>query len=537
VLVTETTTEENVWYLARDGKQHGPLTHLEMTKLVELGHLRTADLVWRPGFDNWRPAPTVFDFAPAPPPPKPAVTTPQASTAMRTASAPSDGATATPKSEPASPSPASQSAQSFSTAVQSSAAARPQPSFAGLSAAVEPVKPEPARFEFPRETAARIDASRAATPAAHDPEPQPFSIDTRGIRPAGSTSQFGSPTTSDEPALEPFRMEPSFEEPAPKKGRGVAVALGLLIAIGGLSAAGYTFRDTIKATLNSATGTTADLPVVEAPAEANGPAPNAAGTTASPPADQAAAPPQPSEPAAVVATADPQSTTGPATLPGVVANQGPVDAEWQASPFWSLAKAEFPQWYADRVREAGDMKAANQPDADINRKLVEAIVVLRRQNASKALAASPDRLKIIAEAFVTNLGAMQSQSVDACYDFIGKGELTPAAAALVQKPAEGPALHAQLSAVFTAVIEGQKNPIARTSPQTTDYNLLAAELGTIGWSQADIQLFADPKALSAAPRDRVCRMVKDWFSAHLAVKDDAARERLLFETLRLVIAG
>jgi hypothetical protein len=32
-------------------------------------------------------------------------------------------------------------------------------------------------------------------------------------------------------------------------------------------------------------------------------------------------------------------------------------------------------------------------------------------------------------------------------------------------------------------------------------------------------------------------MVKDWFSAHLAVKDDAARERLLFETLRLVIAG
>ncbi|MGA7116978.1 MAG: GYF domain-containing protein, partial [Hyphomicrobium sp.] len=346
--MTETTTEENVWYLARDGKQHGPLTHLEMTKLVELGHLRTADLVWRPGFDNWRPAPTVFDFAPAPPPPKPAVTTPQASTAMRPASAPSDGATATPKSEPASPSPASQSAQSFSTAFQSSAAARPQPSFAGLSAAVEPVKPEPARFEFPRETAARIDASRAATPAAHDPEPQPFSIDTRGIRPAGSTSQFGSPTTSDEPALEPFRMEPSFEEPAPKKGRGVAVALGLLIAIGGLSAAGYTFRDTIKATLNSASGTTAELPVVEAPAEANGPAPNAAGTPASPPADQAAAPPQPSEPAAVVATADPQSTTGPATLPGVVANQGPVDAEWQASPFWSLAKAESPQWYADR---------------------------------------------------------------------------------------------------------------------------------------------------------------------------------------------
>jgi hypothetical protein len=94
-----------------------------------------------------------------------------------------------------------------------------------------------------------------------------------------------------------------------------------------------------------------------------------------------------------------------------------------------------------------------------------------------------------------------------------------------------------LKAVFVAVVEGQQNPITRSSPLTTDYNLLAAELGTIGWSQADIQLFADPKALSEAPRDRVCKMVKDWFTAHLAVKDDAARERLLFETLRLVIAG
>jgi hypothetical protein len=534
VLVTETTTEENVWYLARDGKQHGPLTHLEMTKLVELGHLRTADLVWRPGFDNWRPAPTVFDFAPAPPPPQPAVTAPQVSTATRPA--PAQSAAATPKPEIASPSPAPQSAQDFATTSPSSAASRPQPSFAGLSAPVEPVKPEPARFEFPRETAARIDASRAATPASQQQEPQPISFDTRGLRPAGAASQFGSPATADEPTLEPLRMEPSFEEPARKKGRGVAVALGLLIAIGGLSAVGYTYRDALKAKLQGATSPSADLPVVAAPAETNGPASSATPTAASPAAEQAAAPAPPSDPAPVVATAAPQAA-GPATLPGVTADQGAVDAEWQASPFWSLAKVEFPQWYADRVREVGEMKAANQPDADINRKLVEAIVVLRRQNASKALAASPDRLKIIAEAFVTNLGAMQSQSVDACYDFIGKGELTPAAAALVQKPAEGPALHAQLNAVFTAVVEGQKNPVARTSPQTTDYNLLAAELGTIGWSQADIQLFADPKALSAAPRERVCKMVKDWFSAHLAVKDDAARERLLFETLRLVIAG
>ena len=67
------TTGQEVWYLARDGKQHGPLSDVEMTKLVELGHLRETDLVWRPGFSDWRPAPSVFDSlsppAPKPPPP------------------------------------------------------------------------------------------------------------------------------------------------------------------------------------------------------------------------------------------------------------------------------------------------------------------------------------------------------------------------------------------------------------------------------------------------------------------------------------
>lgn len=543
--MTETTTEDNVWYLARDGKQHGPLSHLEMTKLVELGHLRTADLVWRPGFENWLPAPSVFELTPAPPP---APVAPAAPPAARPA--PTIAPKAETKPEPASSSSfgaAFSPAPSPATETPKPAASRPQPSFAGLSAPVEPTKPEPTRFEFAHpDAAARFETSRAemarSAPAAREPEPQPIAFDTRGFRPAGAPSQFGSPTAAESPAPEPFRFDPEYDEPAPKKGRGVAVAVGLLIAIGGLSAAGYTYRDAIKAALQSGTASlSADIPVVEAPADSNGSAPSATQTAATVPATASPEPaPTPaSEPAAVVATAEPPPAAGPSTLPGVpvTADQSAVDAGWQPSPFWSLAKTEFPQWYADRVRDVTTMKASNQPDTEINRTLVEAIVVLRRQNASKALAASPERLKVIAEAFVANLSELQSQSVDACYDFIGKGETTPAAAAVVQKPAEGVALHAQLGAVFTAVIDGQKNPVARTSPQTTDYNLLATELGAIGWSQADIQLFADPKALAAAPRERVCKMVKDWFSAHLAVKDDAARERLLFETLRLVIAG
>lgn len=38
------------WYLARDGQQFGPLSDVELTKFVELGHLRPTDLLWRQGF-------------------------------------------------------------------------------------------------------------------------------------------------------------------------------------------------------------------------------------------------------------------------------------------------------------------------------------------------------------------------------------------------------------------------------------------------------------------------------------------------------
>ena len=37
--------------------------------------------------------------------------------------------------------------------------------------------------------------------------------------------------------------------------------------------------------------------------------------------------------------------------------------------------------------------------------------------------------------------------------------------------------------------------------------------------------------------EQVCKMVLDWFVAHLAVKDKAVQDRLLFETLKPVVTG
>lgn len=56
------------WYIARDGKQHGPLSDVEMRTFVAQGHLKPTDLIWRPGFADWRPAPAVFPFQQQQPP-------------------------------------------------------------------------------------------------------------------------------------------------------------------------------------------------------------------------------------------------------------------------------------------------------------------------------------------------------------------------------------------------------------------------------------------------------------------------------------
>jgi GYF domain 2 len=47
------------WYLARDGQQYGPISDAELAKLDELGYLKPSDLLWRPGFTDWRPAAVV----------------------------------------------------------------------------------------------------------------------------------------------------------------------------------------------------------------------------------------------------------------------------------------------------------------------------------------------------------------------------------------------------------------------------------------------------------------------------------------------
>jgi hypothetical protein len=54
--------EPVTWYLARDGRQFGPLSDDELRRFRELGHLVATDLLWRKRFADWVPASEVFDL-------------------------------------------------------------------------------------------------------------------------------------------------------------------------------------------------------------------------------------------------------------------------------------------------------------------------------------------------------------------------------------------------------------------------------------------------------------------------------------------
>jgi GYF domain 2 len=44
------------WYYAKGGEQHGPISGRELKELATSGGLGPADLVWKEGMPEWRPA-------------------------------------------------------------------------------------------------------------------------------------------------------------------------------------------------------------------------------------------------------------------------------------------------------------------------------------------------------------------------------------------------------------------------------------------------------------------------------------------------
>jgi GYF domain 2 len=224
-------------------------------------------------------------------------------------------------------------------------------------------------------------------------------------------------------------------------------------------------------------------------------------------------------------------------FPPLAGSAEQMDAALQTAALWRVIKREFPDWYADRLKDTVKLAGENKDDGEKGQYLARALVGLRRQQVENALAASPPRLKAVASAFFDNLVQLRKHSVDACFGFISQGEANPAIVKLLQGSEHTAHLQVEMTAVFEAIAEGRKWPRVYTPPRKTDYDMLAVELKNIGWTPADLQLFTDEQALAHARPEKVCQLVHDWFAVQLSIKDVDVQMRLLVASLRPVVAG
>ncbi|MFN3743308.1 MAG: DUF4339 domain-containing protein [Hyphomicrobiaceae bacterium] len=487
------------WYLARDGQQHGPITATEMNKIIELGYLLPTDLVWRQGFADWKPASEAF--------PKPPETSPPAGPPQPPAQGPS------PAQNQARPADAAHAA-SGTKDPRAEAEARRQATLRGSEPSGRDASPpdKADRITSPREVIA-AEAARREESARRARDAAALQAGTGG--PAGR--QTGASPAR--PELTPAARGPQqttgsspppgapdddawADEPPRRRLPKIAIAAVVLLALlgGGVFALHATGQlDPIVNRISSAA------------------------------APQASAPP--------LVTAAPEPRKSPEVAAGYASDPAEVDRQFQRAALWQLLKAEFPDWYQERVRDTARLKGEGKADTAIAQHLAEQLVALRRKHVTDALSASPQHLKSVATTFLQNLERLSRHSVDACYGFISQGETYPLIVELTRASEHTPALQQQAAAIFSAIAEGRRTPSRHSQPTREDYDQLAMQLAKRGWSPTDLQLFSDARSLARAAPERVCRMVQDWFAAQLAVSDEEVQVRLLIEALKPVVAG
>jgi hypothetical protein len=214
-----------------------------------------------------------------------------------------------------------------------------------------------------------------------------------------------------------------------------------------------------------------------------------------------------------------------------------VEASLQRSAVWQIAKRDFPEWYAAKTDQVGKLVAENGDERTVARLLAESLVELRRQHASSALSAPLPALRKVAASFVGNLSELNKLGSQQCFGFISYGEGTPLVVELSRTPAHAEHLQRQMVAVLEAANEGRKAQFAPTPARRADYDMLSWELAKRNWTREDLLTFSDPKRLAALPPEGVCKMVLDWFSAQLDVRDEDVQTRLLSASLKPLVEG
>ena len=453
------------WYIARDGKQHGPLTDVEMRTFVAHDYLRQSDLIWRPGMAEWLAAPAVFPAA-------------------------FDGAIQKRVQTPRADHPAPAQGYSQQYAQAPSAMRDSHPSNLDAPVGVHAERSIFKRLALASVAITLIGGGALALAVYRQPLMEIVSgssgAATGDQPPVVAASADTKPADAETPSASAPQADPVPEMPAGAAGSGAG--------------------DVIPAS---------PLP------------PNQPTTTSS-----VSSPDTAKE--TLVAAIEPE----PPLPPSPIAVDGsPLDTRLQKVAVWALIKREYPDWYVSQISAANKLETENKPRNDVAMLLAQSLVNLRRQNAEKALAASSEKLQAVASAFLDHLKSLRAQSVSACFGFISKGETSPAVVQMMESPETATALNVQADAVFEAISEGGRNPVKHDAAVKSDYDILIKELGKLGWKEEDLQVFSNPKLLAKREPEQVCKMVQEWFVAHLAVQDKAVRDRLLFETLKPVVSG
>ncbi len=585
------------WFLARDGQQFGPLSDPELRKLVEFGHLKPTDLLWREGFPDWRPARILLpDGAGS------AVTIGVASLENNPMGAPSQ-AEASSASEPTQTSPSRAPVAETKPAAETKPVTDHTP-----VAATAPVAAQKAAIaqptQRPHERATQHE--RAPERTVQQPAPQQVAPGPRPeVQPRQQANQpQAAPLQphrtfqldqmpsqwAQAPSTQPSRTNPASSPTSPSQAYRQGSSLqGSNLGVGG-QRHGVPGQPGFTATHNpghqGSQGPLSprpfDLPR-PTPAAPVVPVATAARPVSAAPVHRPRAadydddddadddgPHQGSRTVlwikrvavltfftsslsaavwyaypyrdqiismatAVTSMNSSASTSSP--IVGFQPNVAATDAALQKAPLWRTLKKDFPEWYGERIAEASALAGQQKAEAEIGLEMMKAVMALRRKHAGDALAATTPRLKAVASAFADNLIRLRQVSVDTCHGFISSGETSPGYLKLLADSSHSGALQAQLTAVFDAIADGRKLPRIYPQPKQTDYNLLVTALESRGWTDADMQLFSDSRKFGQAAPEKVCQMVTDWFQSQLDLKDPDAQLRLLADALKPVVAG
>lgn len=155
----------------------------------------------------------------------------------------------------------------------------------------------------------------------------------------------------------------------------------------------------------------------------------------------------------------------------------------------------------------------------------------RRANADYALAATPKALSTIIRSMQELLDYLHNRDIGLCADYVLQAFASPKIRALAREPSFSKLLQTNALAVFSAIEDGRKHNSNYRPLADADVDLAVAALTALGWSDEMRDALASPETLRSLPKEQVCKLHREWFTALSSLRDEGAKVRWYREIL------